>query len=265
MNDYYKFARDDEDRILISKLLDKIEFSKKRNKIEYTDFLDMTQINILKKVLKNEHFENYIIFGGTENTDRNLIILYPEKFSQEMVEKNYEGIFKIIKIELPNENIGKYEHRDYLSGIMKLGIKREKFGDILVTEKGANIIILKEMAEYVKNGLLDLIRFRKSIIEIDSIKNLEEKELNFEDLKIIVTSLRLDNFVSEIAKTSRNKASEYIEQGRVLVNYDIIYKNDFKIKENDIITVRGKGKFIFEKCDGETRSGRNICILKKYV
>ena len=74
MNDYYKFARDDEDRILISKLLDKIEFSKKRNKIEYTDFLDMTQINILKKVLKNEHFENYIIFGGIENTDRSLII-----------------------------------------------------------------------------------------------------------------------------------------------------------------------------------------------
>ena len=52
MNDYYKFARDDEDRILISKLLDKIEFSKKRNKIEYTDFLDMTQINILKSFKK---------------------------------------------------------------------------------------------------------------------------------------------------------------------------------------------------------------------
>ena len=53
----------------------------------------------------------------------------------EIVEENYTNILDIIRIELPNNVV--YEHREYLSGIMKLGLKREKFGDIIVTEYGA--------------------------------------------------------------------------------------------------------------------------------
>ncbi len=41
----------EEERLLVAKLLDKIEFCEKRNKIEYTDFLDEHQENILKNVL----------------------------------------------------------------------------------------------------------------------------------------------------------------------------------------------------------------------
>ena len=37
----------DDDRLLISKLLDKIEFTTKRNSVEYTDFLDMRQRQLL--------------------------------------------------------------------------------------------------------------------------------------------------------------------------------------------------------------------------
>ena len=47
-----------------------------------------------------------------------------------MIEKNYGKILEVIRIKLPN-NI-KYEHREFLSGIMKLGIKREKIGDIII-------------------------------------------------------------------------------------------------------------------------------------
>ena len=48
LNDYKK----QEDKILLAQVLDKIEFSKQREKIEYTDFLDMYQIALVKTFLK---------------------------------------------------------------------------------------------------------------------------------------------------------------------------------------------------------------------
>ena len=77
-----------------------------------------------------------------------------------MVEKNFEKIFNVIRIRLPN-NIS-YEHKDFLSGIMKLGIKREKFGDIIVTDFGADIITLSEISNILSEDLKTLTRFIKA-------------------------------------------------------------------------------------------------------
>ena len=58
--------------------------------------------------------------------------------------------------------------------------------------------------------------------------------------------MRLDNFIAELTKTSRTKTNELIEEGRVFVNYEDVYKSSKFVKEGDILTVRGKGKFIIK-------------------
>lgn len=58
---------------------------------------------------------------------------------------------------------GEYNHRDYLGGIIKLGLKREKIGDILVRKNGADIIIIKDVEEYLLTNLgelQDLVKHR---------------------------------------------------------------------------------------------------------
>ena len=254
--------KNSEYKLLVAKLIDKFEFTKTKNKISYTDFLNISEISVVKRVLKEEKVQNYLIYGGKEDTDRSLLIFYPEKFSKEMVEKNFEKIFEVIRIKLPN-NI-KYEHREFLSGIMKLGIKREKFGDILVTDFGADIIALSEIAEILLNDLKTLTRFKKSEITIESISNLSTIESEFEDINIIVTSVRLDNFVAELANCSRKIAEEMIESGRVFLNSINEFKTSKKININDIITIRGKGKFIFDGIEKETKSGRFLLNIRKY-
>ena len=59
-----------EDKLLISKMLDKIELSKSKNKIENTDFLDIYQKHLLEKILKQEKVDNYIISGGADSAER---------------------------------------------------------------------------------------------------------------------------------------------------------------------------------------------------
>ena len=78
-------------------------------------------------------------------------------------------------------------------------------------------------------------------------------------------SLRLDNIVSDLAKTSRNKAVQIINQERVFVNGQNETKVSKNLKLNDIITIRGKGRYVIKEYVGTTRSGRTILRIEKYV
>ena len=152
-----------------------------------------------------------------------------------------------------------------MGGIIKLGIKREKIGDILVYNNGADIILKKETEKFLYSNLKTLTRFKESEISNIKLDEVFKKERSFQYIKIITSSLRLDNIVSELAKTSRNKAAELLEQDRVFVNYENIDKNTKKIKEKDIITIRGKGKFIIDEINGNTKKGNFILIVKKFI
>lgn len=260
LKDYKK----QEDKMCLSQVLDKIEFSKTREKIEKTEFLDMYQISLVQNFLRKNKIENYKLYGGYEDSERKILIIYPEKYNEDMLKKNYNKMLKIIRVKLPEEDHGKYAHRNYLGGIVKLGLKREKVGDILVQPDGADIIVVEEFAEILRNELGSLTRFEKSEITIEEISNLRKKEVNMEQVKIIVPSLRLDNIVSDLAKTSRSKAAQIIEQERVFVNGQNETKLSKAIKLGDIITIRGKGRFVVKEFTGTTRSGRTVILIEKY-
>ena len=148
---------------------------------------------------------------------------------------------------------------------MKIGLQREKIGDILVEKSGADIIVIKEIASYVKETLSQLKRFSKAQIEFIKLEDLRKVEVQKQEVKMIVSSLRLDNIVSELAKTSRKKAEEMIEKERVFLNFELQSKNTKQVKEEDKITIRGKGKFEIKEICGETRSGRIILMIEKYI
>lgn len=254
-----------EDKMLLAQILDKIEFSKQREKIEYTDFLDMYQISLVKSFMQKIDFKNFVLYGGFENSERNVLIIYPEKYTMNMVEKNYSKIIKVIRVILGDEEKGRYSHRNYLGGIVKLGMKREKVGDILVSDDGADILVKNETAETLKQELGTLTRFENSKIEIVELDNLREQEIKVEEISLIVPSLRLDNFVSDLARTSRSKAVQIIDSERVFINGQNETKASKQIKLGDIITIRGKGRFIVKEFSGTTRSGRTVVKVEKYV
>ncbi len=78
---------------------------------------------------------------------------------------------------------GKYSHRNYLGGIVKLGMKREKVGDILVSDDGADILVKDESTETLKQELGTLTRFENAKIDIVGLQELKEQEIKVEELK----------------------------------------------------------------------------------
>lgn len=253
-----------EEKLILAKLNDKIRFCKIRNKIVNTEFLNMYQENIIKKELARIKTTNYIITGGYEEAESKMLVIYPEKLTEGIVQQNINNIIKAIQILLPNEQKGRYKHKDYLGTIMQFGLERERIGDIIVYENKAYIIVMQENAEYIKNSLLATSKFKKSKIEIIDIEQIEVKEKEFEEIKITIISPRLDNFVSEIAKTSRNDTTKLIEGEQVFVNCQVEKKQSKIIQQGDIIIIRKYGKFIVGEFRHINRKNRQIVIIKKY-
>lgn len=86
----------------------------------------MYQVSLVQGFLRKNQLKNYKLYGGHEDAERRILITYPEKFDDNMLEKNYNKILKIVRVTLPEEEKGKYSHRNYLGGIVKLGLRREK-------------------------------------------------------------------------------------------------------------------------------------------
>lgn len=256
-----------EDKLLISKFFDRIDLCEKTNKIETTDFLNELEQNIIKKVINLAEIDNCVFSGGFDDADRKLAVIYPEKMRNIFENGNFkfDTIFSVFRIKIPEQDVKSFNHSVYLGGIIKLGIKREKIGDILVLDDGADIIVKKETEKFLYANLQTLTRFRDADVDNILLADVINTEKKFEDIKLITSSLRLDNIVSELARTSRNKANEIIEQERVLINYEQESKNTKLVKEKDVVTIRGKGKFIIDEVIGNTKKGNYIIMVKKYA
>ncbi|MBO5413135.1 MAG: hypothetical protein J6A29_02345 [Clostridia bacterium] len=233
------------DKLLLPKIIDKIKLSK--NKITNSEFLNEYQISAVEKELRKIGNTNYFFEGGYEDAESKILVAYPEALGESIARKNVNNILKAIKIELPNEIHGKLEHRDYLGTVMSFGLVRERIGDIIVHEDSAYIIVLEENATYLKSSFEYEKRFKKAKISIIDISEIKTKKVEFEEITISVNGVRLDSVISEIIKTSRRIAQEYLEEEKVSINYVIETKATKAIKEKDILIIRGKGKFIVDE------------------
>lgn len=150
-------------------------------------------------------------------------------------------------------------------GLMKLGIERDKIGDIIVYETGANILICSDIASSLLALLPSLTRFRKSSIEIITTNSIIAPIIKKEEIIVIIPSLRLDSIIAELAHTSRSKAIEIINSERVLVNFELAVKTSKLLNYGDVITIRGKGRFEINNLKSISKSGNLIVSINKYI
>ncbi len=250
-----------EDRLLVAKLLDKIEERNTKNKIVVTDFMNLHEKRVCELVLRGENVERYVIAGGYEEAERAVIILYPAKLDEEYL-KLTQWIC-IIRIKFQNKK-EKYSHREYLGGLMKLGLKRKKIGDILVFEDGADIIVKSEISNFLIGELGKLKRFDNAIIEYKEITEVRKNVSNKEELQIIVSSFRVDTIIAELLHSSRTKACSYIKECRIIINGLICENGAKKLIIGDIITIRGKGRYIISEEMGYTKKDNVRLRVLKY-
>ena len=140
-------------------------------------------------------------------------------------------------------------HRDVLGSLMGLGIDRSKFGDVIVQQGGAQILVDESVADFVIQNFTKIAMVSVSVEAID-LSDIAPKE---EKIKEVRTSV------------SRTKLVSAINAGLLQVNWQPAKGASQEVKEGDVISMRGRGRMKVEAITGTSRKGRIGVYLKRFM
>ena len=210
-----------------------------------TQFLDGRELKIVTGKLKKNEYNIYYPYKDSEK-----VMLYTGKVPK-------VKLFKIYTVE----NI---RHQDILGSLFSLNIDSSYFGDIVLYNGYYYVFVSKDLALYIKDNLKMVGNKKVSLEEVD-LSVLVNYERKYEEKEIIVSSLRIDNIISGIINTSRKVALDKIKNKEVIVNYDVMNKNSYILKENDIFSIRRYGKYKFVGIVNSTKKNNFIVRYLKSI
>lgn len=248
-----------EELMLQKRLVELSRLAYQREIVTYSDFLNLNELNILHTMPKATLYTKYRVFGGYDFSERQMVAFLPDALCYE-----YFYPISVLKISpLQNKFAESLSHRDYLGAILNLGIERSKIGDILVQDSCAILFIHQSLEIFVQEELRR-IKHTSVIVKPENLKEFSYIP-RIEEKKGTVSSLRLDSLIAFAFSSSRTKLVSYIENGKVFVNGKLITSNGYQIKEDDIISVRGLGRFQFKQTLSQTKKGRYYVTVNLYV
>ena len=222
----------------VEKIVEKVLYSNS------TNFVEIKYLYRVKKELKNVKYNIYEPFSGATK-----IILY-----------NKMPNIKIYEIISNND----LRHQDILGTLYSLNISDEMFGDVVIWNNRYFIIILSSIDNYIKSNLTSIRNSKVDLIEKDPYY-LRDYKQEYEECIIIVPSIRVDVIVSKIINSSRSNALEKIKNGDIYLNYELLTKPTYMLKENDIFSIRKYGKYKFLGEINRTKKGSLVIKYLKYV
>jgi len=249
-----------DDKFCLAAVEDEIEKCSRENRITHTDFLDMRIQGLAEPICKKAGV-NFFFDGGYDNPERRIIVFMPDYASKE--DYNDDQPMEILRV-IHKEGGKALSHRDYLGSLLGLGITRDKIGDIIVYPNGADIIILKEMEEFLLANYDKAGRTELSL-SIEPISMLNLADVKTVEITDTIASLRLDAVLASGFRASRTKAAEAVKQGFVFLNNVQVTKPDKEVKQGDIIVLRGRGKCVLEQIGGSSKKGRTFITIKRYM
>jgi RNA-binding protein YlmH len=250
---------DKEELIFKKRLLDLAKMAASRDICTYADFLNQHEISLFHSIKNELPNVNYELFGGYDEAERKILCFYGDNSV-----KAFSGYITCIRIVPVNKKFSDdLSHRDFLGSIMNLGIERSLIGDILVKEKEGYIFLKTSIAPFIIDNLL---KIRHTSVRCDVIEeDAPEIKPEFESIRGTIASPRLDAIISVAFKTSRNSILSLISGGKVFVDGRLIESNSYILKEDETVSVRGHGKFIYKGLENQTKKGRYYVSLLKYI
>ena len=220
----------EKDEFFLKRIRELANLSWQRDIVTFSDFLNLNEQNIVSS-LKHQ-FPQIVMetSGGYENAERQMVAFHPDALAF-----TWEYPIDCLRIEPKALKFSEeLSHRDYLGALLNLGVDRSVI-------RHTNILITK---------VEDSDEFPRPVLE---------------SVSGTCASVRLDSLISLAFKTSRSSMVSYIEGGQVFVNGKLITSNGYEPKDGDIISVRGKGRFIFDGVSHQTKKGRCSVRIMRYV
>lgn len=259
-----------EKEILFTKkrILECAQLAYQKEILVYTDFLGLAEQNLFYSSIKEFPAVTYSCYGGTKEAERFCIAFDGREMVSHLTQSIIEDydLFPIVCICISPSNIKYSEtltHRDYLGALLHLGITRNKLGDIYIKDKKAYLFCIESIADFLCK---ELCTVKHTLVSCEIITPEEEfLKPVFQEITNTVASLRLDSFLSIAFQTSRSSITSYIDAEKTYINGRLVTKASAQLKEDDIVSVRGKGRFSVKEIKNTTKKGRIVVTINKYV
>lgn len=266
--------KDKEEEMLYKHFKDLIQASYQRMIPMYSHFTGVHESAVGFLALedfygKNQYYEgvHYKLYGGYPDAERKVFCFMNGEQGFSVEEQDFP--IRCVQISPVNKKFGEeLNHRDYLGTILGLGLTRNQVGDILV-EKDE---VFHTSSAYVfckedKAGLLtEMTRIRHTTIKAELV---EFEHMNwqpaFREITGSVSSFRLDAILSLALKLSRSQVLLLVQNGNVVLDGRSCTENAKLLEEGMIFSVRGYGKYIFDKKGACTKKGRYQVKIRQYM
>lgn len=257
-----KFSGDPEERVVLARVLDRMERTQNRSVPCASQFLSPAQRAAAEPLLAACSHPRHLFSGGYEGAERTVCAFLPDWMEGEDWLADEDNPIGAVECIFPKG--AELSHRDLLGGLMGIGLTREKVGDILMLEGTAQIVALKEAIPIILSQFEQAGRYRLRLKEIP-LSDLSPAPVQVRLVKDTVATLRLDAVISSGFSIARGKAADLIAGGRVSVNHRECTKADKPVAEGDVLTCRGLGKCILKIVGGQSKKGRIMIEMERYV
>ena len=154
-------------------------------------------------------------------------------------------------------------HRDFLGALMHLGIEREGLGDMQVSDKEAYLFCKESMSEYICENLN---KVKHTSVHVEEVSELPDSLIRREEEVLVqLPSERIDAIIAKLYHVSRDESIVLFREKKVFRNGRLIENNSAVVKADDVISVRGYGKFCYKGVAGISKKGKLNATVHKYV
>ena len=243
----------DPDETWRSRVRDAIALAQKRGRPCFVGFLDEHQRAVTEPLLRGQV---YAYDGGYPDAQRTMLAVCPPGGSVEECRFPYAALGFTYRTEAA------LTHRDFLGSLLACGVKREAIGDILCGQGLAVAFVSEELVPFLEQQLTRV--GREGVRACPYYDGPLPQAARLIDRRDTVASARLDCVVASLAGCSRSGAAERIAAGLVSINHLPCMTPSRDVKEGDVLSLRGVGRFRVDELHEVTRKGRLVLEAKQY-
>lgn len=254
-----KIAQNNEDKIILAKIWDKINAGINRCIITNSAFLSPRELHMAHFLFG--HQEGLLEFGGYPDAERKMLIYLPEYLDESYV---YSENSPVVCLRATFYEGDSPSHRDFLGALLGSGIARESIGDICVGKSSCDFFVTVEIAPYLLQNFSSAGRTKLRLSAVP-LTEIIVPEPEIREIRDTLSSVRLDSVVASGFSIARSLAAQYISGGKASIGGLLCEKPDKNICEGSKISVRGLGKIKLYKINGLTKKGRISVIIHRYM
>lgn len=233
----------------VRRYLDVMERVNRQNSFYLSEFLTPYHQSIIQSLIGRYPDLKVEYDGGIINAESKRCIIAPVYF--ELVKEDFE--IDVFEISYSNK-FETIKHSDVLGALMSLGIKRERFGDIVSNEQ-----VYFACDQKISSLLsMELTSVRKSKIRLMKTTQDVEAHIDYQIRSFFVKSFRLDVLLSAFYHLSRSEVNRFIQAGFVKVNHKEVVEKHFLCNNSDVISLKHHGRVKFVDTKRTTKQGNHV-------